>query len=87
MRGTASKFDVDFSTSGGSTELNIDFLENLFYNFKITKSKLSNKNKTYILIKLILSAAEPPKVKKPRARNDVGFFTSGGSTELNADIF
>ena len=38
LRGTASKFDVGFSTFGGSTELNIDLSENLYYKFTITRS-------------------------------------------------
>ena len=38
LRGTASKFDVGFSTSADSTELNINFSENLFYKFTIARS-------------------------------------------------
>ena len=37
LRGTASKFDVGFSTSADSTELNINLSENLFYKFTITR--------------------------------------------------
>ena len=64
LRGTASKFDDGFSTSGDSTELNIDFWKKLFNNFTIRISLILYYYNIHYLIKLILSSAEPPEVEK-----------------------